>query len=317
MNMSPFASLRSGYKIPMIGLGTWKSGADEVVRAVEFALECGYRHIDCAPIYGNEAAIGEVFAKRFAAGLQRQEVFVTSKLWNSSHHPDDVPLALEQTLSDLQLDYLDLYLIHWPIVFRRGVSSPKNHDDLLPLSEIAIADTWGAMEKLVKAGKVKSIGVSNFSVQKLQDLVKHAATPPLVNQVEIHPYLQQRELRQYCQDRGIHQIAYSPLGSPDRMANLRAEDEPVLLADPVVKEIAAKHRISIGQTLIAWALHQGNSVIPKSVNPQRIRENLLAAEVRLDDEDMKSLSLLERGYRFVNPSSWFAEGSPYKMNSFW
>ncbi|MFW7380198.1 MAG: aldo/keto reductase [Oligoflexus sp.] len=315
--MSLYASLANGEKIPKIGLGTWKSAKSDVSNAVKAALDCGYQHIDCAYIYLNEDVIGEVLAQHIAAGLKRENIFVTSKLWNSFHHPDDVAKAIDQSLKDLRLDYLDLYLIHWPIAFKRGKLGPDSMSDLVPLSEIPLSETWQAMENLVTGGKVKSIGVSNFSINRLKELQKAAKIKPVVNQIECHPYLPQKDLTKYCGETGVHITAYSPLGSPDRSAAMRKEKEPSLLNDPLVSRIAKKHNASPGQVLISWQLHRGHSVIPKSVSPDRIKENLKSAELCLDDDDMAKLMSMNQQFRFVQPDSWFAEGSPYQLENFW
>lgn len=304
--------------MPGLGLGTWKSAPGEVREAVKEALRVGYRHIDCAAAYENESEVGEAIAASVSAGVvKREEVWITSKLWNDMHAPGDVEEACEKTLSDLRLDYLDLYLMHWPIATKKGVGFPRKASDFVSPEELPVEVTWHAMEKLVDAGKVRHIGVSNFSAEKVRALVGQAKRPVAVNQVELHPYLQQDDLLAACRSLGVHVTAYSPLGSKDRPDSLKGKDEPLLLEDPAVADVAKKHGASPAQVLIAFALARDTSVIPKSVNPKRIAENLAAADVELDADDRGKLAGLDRHRRYIDGKMWEREGGPHTVENLW
>ncbi|MGD1904924.1 MAG: aldo/keto reductase [Leptolyngbyaceae cyanobacterium] len=308
----------NGDTLPMLGLGTWKSDPGDVYKAIKEAIRVGYRHIDCAFIYGNEVEIGQALSESFAEGLvTREQLWVTSKLWNDCHAPADVQPALARTLADLKLDYLDLYLIHWPVVIKKGEGFPLSAEKLISLEELPILDTWQALEACVDQGLCRHIGVSNFSAAKLQALVADAKIKPEMNQVELHPYLQQPDLLAFCQSQNIHLTGYSPLGSPDRPAGLKAEDEPILLEDPEIVAIADRHNASPAQVLISWAIHRDTAVIPKSVTPVRIVQNLAAAELALTDEDMTAISALDRQRRYVSGAFWVVEGGPYTLENLW
>jgi len=307
----------NGDTMPQFGLGTWKAPPGEVGAATAEALRLGYRHIDCARIYGNEAEVGAALAEAFRNGLKREDVWITSKLWNDHHAPDDVRAGLEQTLSDLGLDYLDLYLIHWPVAHKKGVILPEKASDLYTPEDLPLSSTWGAMEALVDAGLTRHIGVSNFSISRLREVMAGARITPEMNQIELHPYLQQPDMLAFCRDAGIHLTAYSPLGSADRPAVLRTEDEPVLLDDPVIADIAARHGATPAQALIAWALDRGTAVIPKSVNPQRLAQNLAANDITLDASDRDAIAARDLGRRYVSGAFWVLPGGPHTMESLW
>ena len=304
--------------MPVFGLGTWKSEPEVVYEAVKEAIKVGYRHIDCAAIYCNEEEVGRALTDVIAEGVvTRKELWITSKLWNNSHAPDDVKSALEKTLRDLQLDYLDLYLIHWPVHQKKEFFLPEGDDIFVPYDEIPILDTWRAMEALVKEGKLKAIGVSNFNIPKLEKLLNEAVIKPVNNQVEGHPYLQQPELLEFCQSQNVALTAYSPLGSPDRPERMKADDEESLLENEVIVSVAERSGVSAGQVLIAWAVQRGTVVIPKSANAARIAQNLEASQLTLSDEDMAAIAALDTGYRYVKGDFWERPDSPYTMDWLW
>ncbi|KPK59411.1 MAG: aldehyde oxidoreductase [Gammaproteobacteria bacterium SG8_31] len=310
--------MEGGGRMPALGLGTWKSDPGIVGDTMREAIRIGYRHFDCAPIYGNEAEIGRAFEGAMSAGeVSRGDLWVTSKLWNFHHLRPDVVPGLKKTLSDLRLDHLDLYLVHWPVAHRPGVVFPEDPKDFLSLDEAPLAETWAGMEDALNAGLCRHIGVSNFSIRKISDLLDHAAVRPSANQVECHPYFPQTDLLRFCKQQNIVLTAYSPLGSGDRPARIKRENEPVMLQDPVVLDVAARHELTPGQVLLAWALQRGTSVIPKSSDPGRLRENFAAAQVELDPEDMASIDALDRSYRFVDGSFWCPDGSPYTLETLW
>ncbi|MES2134703.1 MAG: aldo/keto reductase [Patescibacteria group bacterium] len=300
--------LSSGALMPALGLGTWKSPADIVGQAVEYALtEGGYRHIDCAAIYQNEKEIGRAFKKVFEGGaVKRSDVFITSKLWNSAHRKNEVRIACEKTLYDLNLKYLDLYLVHWGIATPSHWAIPTNggpeaeYDEhgVLLLEKIPIRETWEAMEDLVHAGLVKAIGVANFTAPMLIDILTYATIPPAINQIELHPYLQQSRLVEFCQQKNIAVTAYSPLGSPGNYTKSN------VLEDALITEIAETHKKSPAQVLIRFALERNTIVIPKSTSPERIKENIDVFDFELSDPEMAKLRALEQGLRFVDPYEW-------------
>ena len=311
--------LNDGHVMPAFGLGTWKSKPGEVRQAVKEALRIGYPQIDAAWIYRNEKEVGQGIEEAIAEGFtSRDQIFITSKLWNTFHFPEDVETGCRETLTALGLNQLDLYLMHWPVGFRPGGSLvPEDESGFIPLSELPLSKTFEAMLRLRDKGLVKSVGVSNFSISKLEKLIAQTGVVPAVNQVELHPYNPQDDLVAYCQEKGILLTAYSPLGSGDRPDSMKAKDEPPLLENETVIATAQQEGITPGQLLIAWAIARGTSVIPKSTNPDRIAENLRAASHELSAEAKSALDNIGISFRYVGPSNWFIPGVTYEGESFW
>jgi len=271
--ISSTAPLRGGVDIPRLGLGVYRSrpGA-ETRRAVETALRVGYRHVDTARAYGNE---DDVAAGIAASGVPRSDVFVTTKLWNSDHGYDETLKACDDSLARLGMEQVDLYMVHWPVQRLRN-------------------ETWRAMERLHADGKARAVGVSNYTVRHLEELLGRAHEPPSVNQVELHPFLQQRELVEFCAENGIVVEAYAPLVKAQRMDH------------PVLRRIARKHGATPAQVLVRWGLEQGFVVLPKSVHTPRIEENANVFRFELDAGDLAELATLDESYR----TSWDPTDAP-------
>lgn len=303
--------------MPAIGLGTWKIRPEETFETVLNAIRMGYRHIDCASTYGNEKEIGQALRELMEEGtVRREDLWMTSKLPNTAHRPDDVRPALVKSLHDLGLSYLDMYLVHWPIALQKGVWIPRKPEHFISPGELSLEETWRAMESLLDAGLVRRIGVSNFSIEKLKNL-ENARIPPAVNQIELHPYLQQKPMLEYCRMNKIHLTAYAPLGSGDRPKPLKKKDEPVLLADPVIHQIAETHQATPAQVLLGWGIQRGTAVLAKSVHPVRLKENLEAMSIRLSSDEMHQIGELDCHHRYVDGSFWAVPGGPHSMESLW
>ncbi|MCV9387060.1 aldo/keto reductase [Reichenbachiella ulvae] len=310
--------LKNGDQFPALGLGTWKSEKGEAYDAIREAIRLGYRHFDCAYIYNNQKEIGQALADAMKAGeVTRKELWITSKLWNTHHRAEDVIVELKHTLASLQLQHLDLYLIHWPVAQKKGVLFPKSKDDLIDLSQLTLEETWGGMEECVLAGLTKHIGVSNFSKKKIKGIQKVAKIPVEFNQIEVHPYLQQNELLKFCQKENIIVTAYAPLGPPERASLYQNHEKPFLAENPVIHEIAKTHQCSFAQVLLAWGIQRGTSVIPKSSNPVRLKENLNAAQISLSEEEMNQINALDSGYRYESGKWITLPNSSYTYENLW
>ncbi|KAI5070047.1 hypothetical protein GOP47_0014390 [Adiantum capillus-veneris] len=306
--MAEYAVLNTGASMPLVGLGTGSDGAlplDRRKAAISAAVEVGYRHFDTAKIYNSEGFLGEALKEAMEAGLvKREDFFVTSKLWCSDAYPDGVLPALLNSLSALQLDYLDLYLIHWPIRLKEGAIQNPKPDELIALD---LQGTWRALEACVKQGLVRAIGVSNFSSKKIMELLDFAEIPPAVNQVEMHPKWQQRLLRETCKKANVHVSAWSPLGAP-----LMYWGSPEILNNPIIKDIASNHGKAPAQVVLRWGLDNGASVIPKSFNKKRMVENLDVFGWHLTDEDHQHISGIEQKKNIDGSFICSPVSGPYK-----
>lgn len=265
----PYITFHDGRKAPQLGFGTWQISDQDVPGSIHAALEAGYRSIDTAYIYKNEASVGKSIAQ---SGIPREELFITTKVWNTSHGHDSTKAALQDSLERLQMDYVDLYLIHWPV----------------PMEKRYI-ETWEAMIQLRDEGRAKSIGVCNFNIPHLQRLLDKTGVIPVVNQIELHPYFQQDDLRAYHADHEIVTEAWSPLG------------QGTLFDDPVLSAIAHKHQVSVARIMLAWHIQIGNMALPKSITPSRIAENINVFNLHLDDTDMAQIAELDREDGRIGP----------------
>ncbi|OGU14300.1 MAG: glyoxal reductase [Ignavibacteria bacterium GWB2_35_12] len=266
MDINTSIELNNGINIPLLGLGTYLTKAgNETLNAVRYALDIGYRHIDTAALYANEKDVG-IAVKQ--SKLAREEIFITTKVWNSEHGFNKTIKAFDESLRKLDSDYIDLYLVHWPVPELRG-------------------DTWKALEKIYSEGKAKSIGVSNYTIHHLDELLKSCKIIPSVNQVELSPFLQQPELMQYCKEKGIIVEAYSPLTRGKKFNDKR------------LKDLANKYSKTSAQIMIRWALQYDTVVLPKSARPERIKENADVFDFEISDEDMEYMKSFDEGFRIA------------------
>jgi D-xylose reductase len=308
-------TLRTGAQLPVLGLGTWKIPRDVCADTVFDAIAAGYRHLDCACDYGNETEVGQGIARAIGEGLvTREDLWITSKLWNTYHRPEHVESALRRTLADLGVDRLDLYLIHFPISLRfiafeeryppEWLFDPEADEPRMEFDPVPLAQTWAAMERLVDAGLVRNIGVCNMTTGMISDLLAGARIPPAVLQVEMHPFLTQDRLFRHATQNQIAVTAFSPLGAGSYVGLGMAQPEESALEHPVVRGIADRMGASPAQVLLAWGIQRGTNVIAKSSSPTRLRENLAAADLTLEEADMAAISALNRNQRFNDPGTF-------------
>lgn len=311
-------TLRNGDKMPVVGFGTWKLNKDTTANSVYEAIKAGYRLLDCACDYGNEHLVGEGIKRAIEEGIiTREELFVTTKLWNTFHASEHVELACKKALEDLGLDYLDLYLIHFPIALKyvpietryppEWFHDPDVNSTSCDLQDTPIHETWAAMEALVEKKMCRSIGVANFPNVLLLDLLRYAKVLPAVNQIEIHPYLAQPRALDFCAKRNIVVTAYSSFGGQSyvELDLNKAIETPNLLKHSTILELAKKHDKSAAQILLRWGVQVGVAVIPKTNTPSRLVENADIFSFTLDDDDMKEIAKLNVGIRFNDPGHWF------------
>ncbi|KAL8571547.1 hypothetical protein ACOMHN_055666 [Nucella lapillus] len=300
--MGDFVKLNDGRSVPALAFGTWQIPSEQIPKALSEALDVGYRYIDTAFSYNNEEAIGDVLKTYFSEEkVKREEVFVATKLWMTFLGKDDVKGAVEESLKKLQLDYVDLVMIHAPWGFKNrgdGTLFPIDDHGNFEIVNYDLIETWKALEKLVKAGKIRSLGVSNFnSVQT--DLINFISTVrPVLNQVECHAYLPQKELQEFCQKRGVLLQAYAPLGSPGRPEHMVTECEPILLEESVLQTIGDKYGKTPAQVLLRNLIQRGILVVSKSVTPKRMKENFQVFDFTLTKEDMEAIEKLRNNHRF-------------------
>ena len=311
----PERTLRSGMRMPGIGLGTFgsdKYDSQTVAQAVRTALDMGYRLIDCAAVYGNEPLIGDILNKAMQTGLDRSDLFVISKVWNDHHGKGDVLLSCMQSLKDLQLDYLDLYIVHWPFpnFHPKGAPPDYHNSDARPYIHEAYMETWRQMERLQQAGFVRHIGTSNMTVPKMKRLVQDCEIMPAANEMELHPTFQQPELFDYCRQLNIQPIGYSPLGSPSRPERDRTPEDLSDMEHETVLKIAAAHQLHPAQVCLKWAVSRGHIPIPFSVKEAQLKSNLAAVSGKpFSEQEMAELAAIDSNNRLIKGQVFLWDGA--------
>lgn len=305
-NAVPQRILHTGAKMPGIGLGTFGSDRfsnEDIAEAVKGAISIGFRHIDCASVYGNENYIGKSLKEVIDSGeVKREELWITSKLWNDKHTPEDVIPSCKQSLKDLQLDYLDLYLTHWPFpnFHAKGCDVDSRSPDAKPYIHENFMKTWREMEKLVEMGLVKHIGTSNMTVPKMKLVLRDAEIKPACNEMELHPHLQQQEFFDYIVENGIAPIGFCPIGSPTRPDRDKTEDDTVDIEDPVIQKIAKRLNVHPAVICVKWAVQRGQTPIPFSVYRNEYLSNISCTlSEPLTDEDMAELATIDKNNRLI------------------
>lgn len=314
-HLIPKKKLYTGAEIPAIGLGTFGSDhvpAADVAAAVKGAISVGYRFIDCAAVYGNEDLIGDVLQEVMASGIKREELFISSKLWNDMHGKGNVLLAVAKTLKDLKLDYLDMYFVHWPFPNYHAPGADVNSRDphARPYIHEEYMETWYQMERLVEMGLVRHIGTSNMTIPKLKLLLRDAKIKPACNQMELHPHFQQPELFQFVVDNGIVPIGFCPIGSPNRPERDRTPEDTSPLEDPVILKIAKRLNVHPAIVCIKWAVQRGQIPIPFSVRREHYLSNLKAAIGEpLTEEEMQEIAAIDKNCRLIKGQVFLWEGA--------
>jgi len=301
----PQRELYTGATMPAVGLGTF--GSDrvtpaQVAEAVKDAAAVGYRHFDCASVYENEAEVGASLQEIIQGGVRREELWITSKLWNDKHGEDDVLASCRQSLADLRLDYVDLYLVHWPFpnFHPPGCDVTSRSPDAKPYIHESYMKTWRRMEDLVDRGLVRHIGTSNMTIPKLKLVLRDARIKPAVNEMELHPHFQQPQLFQFVLENGIQPVGYCPIGSPGRPERDRTPEDTAPTEDPVIVRIARSHGVHPAVVCIKWAVQRGQTPIPFSVNPRNYLANLQAAAADpLTEEEMREIAAIDRNCRLI------------------
>ena len=301
----PHRKLYTGAEIPAVGMGTFGSDrftATEIAEAVLGAATIGYRHFDCAAVYGNEKEIGISLQKVMSSGVRRQELWITSKLWNDKHAEEDVISACQQTLRDLQLEYLDLYLIHWPFPNHHapGVDVNSRDPHAIPYIHENYMNTWRQMEKLVEMGLVRHIGTSNMTIPKLKLVLRDAKIKPAANEMELHPHFQQPELFKFCIENRIAPIGFAPIGSPTRPDRDKTPEDTVDIEDPVIIKFAQRLNVHPAVVCVKWAVQRGQIPIPFSIKPKEYFSNLKAVTVDpLTEEEMREIEGIDKHNRLI------------------
>ncbi len=311
----PYRTLYTGAKIPAVGLGTFGSDrftGEEIATAVEGAISIGYRHIDCASVYGNEHLIGPALHSAMNAGVKRDELWITSKVWNDMHGEGDVLLSCAKTLKDLKLDYLDLYLIHWPFpnFHAPGVSVDSRDPHAVPYIHENYMKTWRQMERLVDMGLVRHIGTSNMTIPKLKLVLRDARIKPAANEMELHPHFQQTDLFKFVVDNGIVPIGFSPIGSPTRPDRDKTPEDTVDIEDPVIVKIADRLGVHPAVVCIKWAVQRGQVPIPFSIYPDQYASNLQSVTSDpLTDAEMQAIAGIDKNCRLIKGQVFLWEGA--------
>ena len=304
-NKVPKRKVYTGAEIPAVGLGTYGSdrfSAEQIAEAVKGAIAVGYRHIDCAAVYGNEHLIGESLQAAIQAGVKREELWITSKVWNDMHGDGDVLISCAKSLKDLQLDYLDLFLVHWPFpnYHAPGVSVDSRDPHARPYIHEEYMKVWRQMERLVELGLVKHIGTSNMTIPKLKLVLRDAKIKPACNEMELHPHFQQPELFKFVVDNGIVPIGFCPIGSPKRPDRDKTEADTVDIEDPVIVRIAQRHKVHPAVICVKWAVQRGQVPIPFSIHRDEYLSNLMCSVIDpLTDEEMEEIATIDQNCRLI------------------